>query len=132
MQASTPRFTAASAVFPHAMIHWEDFGAANAHRLLATYRDRVCTFNDDVQGTAAVVAAAWLLVSPGPETVPASFSPARKVTFTGNSCAGVFSNPMVVSNSVDNVDFVIAGNTLDGFIGEATDPSATFEVAHNV
>ena len=52
--------TAASAVFPYAMIHWEDFGAANAHRVLTTYRDRICTFNDDVQGTAAVVAAAAL------------------------------------------------------------------------
>jgi malate dehydrogenase (oxaloacetate-decarboxylating) len=51
---------AATAVFPHAMIHWEDFGAANAHRVLERYRDRVCTFNDDVQGTAAVVAAAAL------------------------------------------------------------------------
>ena len=47
-------------VFPHAMIHWEDFGASNAHRILATYRDKVCTFNDDVQGTAAVVAGAVL------------------------------------------------------------------------
>jgi len=46
--------------FPHAMIHWEDFGAANAHRILERYRDEVCTFNDDVQGTAAVVAAAVL------------------------------------------------------------------------
>lgn len=51
---------AAQRVFPHAMIHWEDFGADNAHRILATYRDRICTFNDDVQGTAAVVAAAFI------------------------------------------------------------------------
>ncbi len=50
----------ATRMFPHAMIHWEDFGAANAHRILDTYRDRCCTFNDDVQGTAAVVAAAAL------------------------------------------------------------------------
>lgn len=49
-----------STLFPHAMIHWEDFGTANAHRVLARYQDRVCTFNDDIQGTAAVVLAAVL------------------------------------------------------------------------
>ena len=51
---------AATKVFPNAMIHWEDFGASNAHRLLDTYRDQICTFNDDIQGTAAVVASAIL------------------------------------------------------------------------
>ncbi len=49
---------AAREVFPDAMVHWEDFGADNAHRILNRYRDELCTFNDDVQGTAAVVAAA--------------------------------------------------------------------------
>jgi len=50
--------TAASKLFPRAMLHWEDFGAGNARRILKTYRSDVCTFNDDMQGTAAVVLAA--------------------------------------------------------------------------
>ncbi|HEY7274051.1 MAG TPA: NAD-dependent malic enzyme [Actinoplanes sp.] len=52
--------TAATKLFPHAMLHWEDFGAGNARRILTKYADRVCTFNDDMQGTAAVVLAAVL------------------------------------------------------------------------
>src|ERR671911_2899779 len=50
--------TAATKLFPHAMLHWEDFGAGNARRILNKYADEVCTFNDDMQGTAAVVLAA--------------------------------------------------------------------------
>jgi malate dehydrogenase (oxaloacetate-decarboxylating) len=50
--------TVAHRLFPNAMLHWEDFGAANAHRILARYADTYCTFNDDIQGTAAVVQAA--------------------------------------------------------------------------
>ena len=50
--------TAASKLFPHAMLHWEDFGASNARRILNKYATQVCTFNDDMQGTAAVVLAA--------------------------------------------------------------------------
>ena len=50
--------TAATKLFPHAMLHWEDFGASNARRILNRYADQVCTFNDDMQGTAAVVLAA--------------------------------------------------------------------------
>jgi malate dehydrogenase (oxaloacetate-decarboxylating) len=48
----------ATKLFPHALLHWEDFGAANARRILQRYADQVCTFNDDMQGTAAVVLAA--------------------------------------------------------------------------
>jgi malate dehydrogenase (oxaloacetate-decarboxylating) len=52
--------SAATKLFPHAMLHWEDFGAGNARRILLKYADSHCTFNDDIQGTAAVVLAAAL------------------------------------------------------------------------
>ncbi|WUH95247.1 NAD-dependent malic enzyme [Streptomyces sp. NBC_00433] len=52
--------TAATKLFPGALLHWEDFGPANARRVLERYRDEVFTFNDDIQGTGAVNLAAVL------------------------------------------------------------------------
>ncbi len=45
-------------LFPNAILHFEDFGPLNARGILQTYGDQYCVFNDDIQGTGAVVVAA--------------------------------------------------------------------------
>ena len=50
----------ASEMFPRALLHFEDFGAGNARRILVKNRERYRIFNDDMQGTGAIVMAAVL------------------------------------------------------------------------
>jgi len=46
--------------FPHVLLHWEDLGRDNARRILNHYRDKICTFNGDIQGTGVVTVACIL------------------------------------------------------------------------
>jgi malate dehydrogenase (oxaloacetate-decarboxylating) len=75
----------ASRLFPDALLHFEDFGAANAHRILTEYSEQVRIFNDDIQGTAAIVLAGVLA------GVRATGIPMRdqKVVVFGAGTAGV-------------------------------------------
>jgi malate dehydrogenase (oxaloacetate-decarboxylating) len=45
-------------LFPNALMQWEDFSPSNGRRILEKYRDRISTFNDDMQGTGAITLAA--------------------------------------------------------------------------
>lgn len=47
-----------SRLFPDALLQWEDFAPGNGRRILESYRDRLCAFNDDMQATGAIVLAA--------------------------------------------------------------------------
>jgi malate dehydrogenase (oxaloacetate-decarboxylating) len=46
--------------FPNAFLHWEDFGRDNGRRILEKFANKICTFNDDIQGTGAVTLSALL------------------------------------------------------------------------
>ena len=46
--------------WPHVLLQWEDFASATRRACSTRYRDRLCTFNDDIQGTAAVAAGTLL------------------------------------------------------------------------
>ena len=49
---------AVTKLFPNALLQWEDFAPGNGRRILEKYRDRICTFSDDMQGTGAITLAA--------------------------------------------------------------------------
>src|SRR6185369_10946860 len=72
-------------VWPDCVIQWEDFKGPNALRILDRYRARVPSFNDDVQGTAAVVLAGILA---GMRALDTRLEDAR-VVIAGSGAAGI-------------------------------------------
>jgi malate dehydrogenase (oxaloacetate-decarboxylating) len=71
--------------WPHILLQWEDFAGENALKILSRYRDRLCTFNDDIQGTAAVTTGTLLAA------VHATGIPLReqRIAMFGSGSAGV-------------------------------------------
>jgi malate dehydrogenase (oxaloacetate-decarboxylating) len=73
--------------FPNVLLQWEDFSKNNAARLLERYRDRLCTFNDDIQGTGAVTLAGLLAAT---EVIGSKVSRQRVVILgAGSSSQGI-------------------------------------------
>jgi malate dehydrogenase (oxaloacetate-decarboxylating) len=85
--------TAVERRWPHILLQWEDFAGANAARLLDRFRNRLCTFNDDIQGTAAVTTATLLAA------VRATGIPLQEQTIAmfGSGSAGVGIVDMLVA-----------------------------------
>jgi malate dehydrogenase (oxaloacetate-decarboxylating) len=71
--------------WPHVLLQWEDFARDNATRLLEQYRDRLCTFNDDIQGTA-VVTTGTLLAAVNVTGVPLR---EHRIAVLGGGSAGI-------------------------------------------
>jgi len=96
--------TAALKIFPHALLHWEDFGPGNARRILDRYRAHILTFNDDMQGTGAVNLAA-VLAGARASQIPLT---AHRVVIFGSGTAGIG----------------IADQLRDAMTGDGLDPAA--------
>jgi malate dehydrogenase (oxaloacetate-decarboxylating) len=83
--------------WPHVLLQWEDFAGNNAGRLLERYRDRLCTFNDDIQGTAAVAAGA-LLAAINVTGIPLT---EQRIALVGVGSAGIGIASLLLTAMVD-------------------------------
>ncbi|MBO9489476.1 NAD-dependent malic enzyme [Endozoicomonas sp. G2_1] len=82
--------------WPHVMLQFEDFAQPNAMPLLERYRDRICCFNDDIQGTASVTVGSLLAACRAKGVKLAS----QKVVFVGAGSAGCGIAEQIISQMV--------------------------------
>ncbi len=82
--------------WPEAMVQFEDFAQPNAMPLLKRYRDQICCFNDDIQGTAAVTVGTLLAACRS----KGSKLSEQKVVFVGAGSAGCGIAEQVISQMV--------------------------------
>jgi malate dehydrogenase (oxaloacetate-decarboxylating) len=82
--------------WPYAMLQFEDFAQANAMPLLERFRDRICCFNDDIQGTAAVTVGTLLAAS----RVNGIKLSQQRVVFVGAGSAGCGIAEQVIARMV--------------------------------
>ena len=72
-------------VFPHILIHWEDFSKRHAREHMQRYQDKIACFNDDIQGTGVAVLAAILSALRHKNDTPSS----QRVVIVGAGAAGI-------------------------------------------
>ena len=85
--------TAVKRRWPHVLLQWEDFAGGNAAKFLDRYRNQLCTFNDDIQGTAAV-ATATLLSAINVTGLPLT---EQRIAVLGFGGAGIGISQLIVS-----------------------------------
>ncbi len=84
--------------FPNVLLQWEDFAQANALKLLNRYKDQLCTFNDDIQGTAAIVVGALLSATKASGVALKD----QRIVVVGAGSAGVGISNLIVEALVDS------------------------------
>lgn len=101
--------TAVTQKFPNVLLQWEDFSKHNAPRILERYRNRLCTFNDDIQGTGAVTVAGLLAAS---RLIGSKFSEHRIAILGAGSSAFGISDQIVAAMAREGVPLEEARKSL--------------------
>jgi malate dehydrogenase (oxaloacetate-decarboxylating) len=104
--------TAVHRRWPNILLQWEDFAGTNAATLLERYRDRLCTFNDDIQGTAAVTTAT-LLAAVNATGIPLK---EQAIALFGSGAAGIgIANLLMAAMQEEGLDEAAARQRIYAF-----------------